>query len=352
MPKSNLSLHVDIEKGSFDSQANAIVTTARETTERIGKHFKETHETITQSVRVMRTETAESYRQVGRAASDSGESIQEHGRKARESAGEAAKKVKDLGEQMEKSARKAEDHSQKIDKVAKYTGDLSKKASDSGKEVDKASAKHGKFTETIKKFGEAGEEAYKKLKEDGTGANGVSEAIGAAAGKLTGLPIGPAIEFLNKVKDGFLELDRVAKSTGLGADKITEFEDVIQHAGVSVKEFPDELQKLSDAMYKARDGAGESIKSFNQLGISTKGWKDHLPSLDQLLLQVADHVKNSTNPEKDLAAATALLGDKGKELIPVLRQGSDAIRKQMKDHEEHGQAVLASINSARELEAA
>jgi ABC-type transporter Mla subunit MlaD len=343
-------LHVDIEKAQFDSQANAVVITARETTERIGKHFKETHETIIQSMHAVQSEAAESYQKIGRAASDSGASIQEQGRKARESAGGAAGKVKDLGEQMEKSAKKTEDQSQKIDKAAKSTGDLSKKTSDSGTEVDKASAKSSKFTGTLKKFGEAGQEAYKKLKEAGTGANGVSEAIGVAAGKLTGLPIGPAIEFINKVKDGFLELDRVAKSTGLGADKITEFEDVIQHAGVSAKEFPDELQKLSDSMYKARDGSEANIKSFNALGISTKGWKDHLPSLDQILLQVADHVKNSTSPEKDLAAATALLGDKGKELIPVLRQGSDAIRKQMKDHEAHGQAVLASINSARQLQ--
>jgi len=352
MPKSNLSLQVILEKGGFDSQADAVITTVRETTERIGKHFKETHEVIIQSVRVMHTEAADSYQKLGRDASASGEMIQEHGRKARQSAGEAAQKVKDFGEQMEKSAKNAEDHSQKLDKATKSTDNLSKKASDSGKEVDKASAKHGKFTETVKKFGEAGEEAYKKLKEAGTGANGVSEAIGAAAGKLTGLPIGPAIEFINQVKDGFLELDRVAKSTGLGADKITEFEDVIQHAGVSTKEFPDELQKLSDSMYKARDGAGESIKSFNQLGISTKGWKDHLPSLDQILLQVADHVKNSTNPEKDLAAATALLGDKGKELIPVLRQGSDAIRKQIKDYEGHGQATLSAIDSAKQLQQA
>src|SRR5689334_2877390 len=350
MPKSNLSLHVDIEKAQFDSQANAVVTTARETTERIGKHFRETHETIIQSVRVMQSETATSYRNIGAVASESAEHIQEHGRKTRESAGGAAEKVKDLGEQMEKSAKKTEDHSQKVDKAAKSTGDLSKKTSDSGTEVDKASAKSSKFTGTLKKFGEAGQEAYKKLKEAGTGANGVSEAIAVAAGKLTGLPIGPAVEFINKVKDGFLELDRVAKSTGLGADKITEFEDVIQHAGVSVKEFPDELQKLSDSMYKARDGSEANIKSFNALGISTKGWKDHLPSLDQILLQVADHVKKSTDPEKDLAAATALLGDKGKELIPVLRQGSDAIRKQMKDHEAHGQAVLASINSAKQLQ--
>jgi hypothetical protein len=350
MPKSNLSLLVDVDKSHFTSHMDEVVSVTRETTSRIGKHFKETHEVVTQSVRVMATDAAESYRVTGAAAVESAGHIQEHGRKTRESAAEAARKVKDLGDDMEKTARKTEDHGQKIDKAAKSTAELSKKSDDSGKEVEKASAKHGKFTDTLKKFGEAGQEAYKKLKEAGTGANGVSEAIGIAAGKLTGLPIGPAIEFINKVKDGFLELDRVAKSTGLGADKITEFEDVIQHAGVSAKEFPDELQKLSDAMYKARDGSEANIKSFNELGISTKGWKDHLPSLDQILLQVADHIKNSTNPEKDLAAATALLGDKGKELIPVLRQGSDAIRQQMKEHQAHGQAVLASIDSAKQLQ--
>jgi hypothetical protein len=204
--------------------------------------------------------------------------------------------------------------------------------------------------EALSKINEASTEAFKKLNDASSGANGVSEAIGAMAGKFTGLPIGEATEFFNKIKDGLLEVDHLSHATGLSVEKIVEFKDVMEDAGVSSEHFPEILGSLSGAMSKVNAGSTDTISAFNALGVSTKGWKQHLPSLDVVLLQVADHIKSSHNPTQDLAAATAILGEHANDLIPILKMGSAAIKQQMAAHKEHADAVKASIQSAKELQ--
>jgi len=92
-------------------------------------------------------------------------------------------------------------------------------------------------------------------------------------------------------------------------------------------------------MQDAINGGELSINLFNKLGVQIKDNNGNLKSFDKLLLELSDAFKRMTNESEAVAIALDLFGKSGKDLIPILKGGSDALREQMEQAKKYG-AVL------------
>jgi hypothetical protein len=158
------------------------------------------------------------------------------------------------------------------------------------------------------------------------------------------------LEYINHLKESTLETSHLAEASGLSVVDLVELKDSMDSLGVSTERLPQQLTKLAQNIAAAGGGSKESAHLFHQLGIETEDWKGKLPSSIDVLLQMSHHLKESTLSTSDLAAASKLLGRNSFETVAFLKQGDEAIRQQMKSHEEHARAVNESVQAAKQLQ--
>lgn len=183
------------------------------------------------------------------------------------------------------------------------------------------------------------------------GAGIASAEVGSSFGMLGALlGAGIAFEFLNHLKESTLQIGHLAEATGISVESLVELKDSMAALGASTDRLPMQLTKLAQSIAAAANGGKEAQHNFHQLGVETDGWAKQLPGTIDVLLQMAHHLQESGRNTSDLAAASRLLGRNTFETIAFLKQGDEAIRQQMKSHEEHARAVRESVESAKELQ--
>lgn len=158
--------------------------------------------------------------------------------------------------------------------------------------LDKAQSRLGKFSTSVA----------------GVFAGGLS--VAAIGGAIRGL-----LSFGDELKDTSESLDLTTTSW---QKLIGAFDDVT----------PDRLaksiSKLNQSIQSAKDGSAEIVRSFSRMGVS---WQDLFSlSPDEILLRMSDATVASNDQVATLADTVAILGRGSRELVPALKQGSDAIR--------------------------
>ena len=205
----------------------------------------------------------------------------------------------------------------------------------------------------VKGIGDASKDIAKSFDEAGVKASGTAQIVG---GSLSAIPnpyaqaAGALISITDGVKNSLLQLDQAAQQSHMGTVQFVELKDAMEAAQMPAEHLPEILGTLSSSITQAAQHSGAARSAFQQLGISTDSWKNRIPSTDEVLLKLADHLKGHTLTARESVAVHSLLGDRYKELLPLLQQGSAAIREQMKAHEDHAIAVLGGVRSSRELE--
>jgi len=137
--------------------------------------------------------------------------------------------------------------------------------------------------------------------------------------------LGAIVEGLHSVME---EMDRVQK---LGI-RFGESAESIQRVGQAAKLSGSDMESVSKAMAKVNNNALDAIKgsdelsgSFATLGIDAAGFVD-LPMEEKLLKLSDGYAQGQGNAEK-MAAVMKLLGKGSADLIPLLAQGSDALKE-------------------------
>jgi len=133
-------------------------------------------------------------------------------------------------------------------------------------------------------------------------------------------------------------IDKVSK-IGLTAQKIgANVEDFAALAGaaskvkVSTDELGTSLARLSRSIAEVASGKqGDAQKAFEVLGISVRDASGQVKTSTQVFAELSDKFKNYTEGANEVALATALMGRSGADMIPVLNQGSAAVKKQAEE---------------------
>lgn len=148
---------------------------------------------------------------------------------------------------------------------------------------------------------------------------GIGQAIAAA------FAVQQIAEFVSKVAELGERLTNISEITGLATDKLVGWKGLMEDAGSSIDSYVGAQTRLSNAMAAARGGAQEQLEAFKAVGISAA--ELNTLSIDQVLMRIADAYAESANGAEKMTVNMRLLGRGASDMIPVLNQGSDAIRE-------------------------
>lgn len=184
----------------------------------------------------------------------------------------------------------------------------------------------------MKKFG----------KDIALGAAALTAAF-AAAGATLGVFVKDAI-------DHFDELSKTAQKVGLTVEALSQLEYAAKLSDVSLEGLATGLRKLSQNMTDVASGAGATAKrGFDILGISLKDTDGSLKGTQQVLNEVADRFASMPDGVEKTAAAVAIFGRAGADMIPLLNGGSAGLKQMADEADRLGQTI--STSAAHEAEA-
>ena len=161
-----------------------------------------------------------------------------------------------------------------------------------------------------------------------------------AAGALAGAVGGAAVAIQSALKDAD-NLGKLAQSIGLPVEELSKLKYAAELSDVSLEEFGKSVVKLSKNMSEVAGGntTGAAAMAFKSLGISVRDASGQMKSSDTILAEVADRFASYRDGANKTALAVALFGRAGAAMIPMLNQGSAALRESGKEAEYFGLVI-------------
>lgn len=187
--------------------------------------------------------------------------------------------------------------------------------------------------------------------------------LGTRMAVVGGAMVASILGITQSTADAEHEMGELAQRVGIGVEKLSSLRLTAELGGSSLEEMSVGLGILSRNMADAVQGSLQAQDKFGQLGISVKDLTDGkggLKETDQVLMIISDRFKEMPDGPAKVAAAMDLMGRSGKTMIPVLNDGSGAIKQQMERTRELGgvmtkdgiQSAVDYIKSQKEMKLA
>tara|TARA_R100000458_G_scaffold24376_1_gene21987 strand:+ start:2125 stop:3780 length:1656 start_codon:yes stop_codon:yes gene_type:complete len=161
--------------------------------------------------------------------------------------------------------------------------------------------------------------------------NKLKSAAGNAFGALKALAPAIGIAGMGKLVNDTLQLgdqlEKMSQKTGLAVPLLDKLRQAADLGGTEFKTLSKALPTLAKNMQDASDGIGTAKDAFDRLGLGVTNADGSLKSLGQMFFEIGDKIK--VMDDRTLAAANAaeIFGTgMGAKLIPIMNQGSDAIK--------------------------
>lgn len=163
--------------------------------------------------------------------------------------------------------------------------------------------------------------------------NVVKIAAAAVAAAITALAIGSV--------NAADELQTLADQSGISAEELQALKYAGDNLGVSLDTITGSRAKLTRAMNEARTGEGDAAEVFKKMGIYVEGTNGQLRNATDVMLDVIERAYVLGNETEQDAAMMTLFGRSAQELNPLLRAGSDEI-KRLGDEARNTGAVMSN----------
>ena len=150
------------------------------------------------------------------------------------------------------------------------------------------------------------------------------DSLKASASRLGGVIAGAlAIGGLRKITDDLDRIGKISQRFNTTAEAVQKLGLAAELGGADLESLIKGLQKSALAAVEAQRGAKSYQEAFDALGISVEEYISE--DLTGQFLILAKAIDESGNGTEGLAAALRILGTKGADLVPTLRQGSEAL---------------------------
>ncbi len=158
----------------------------------------------------------------------------------------------------------------------------------------------------------------------------VSEtAMKAVKGAVAGLAAAYTFDaFADGIKgaiESAAELDHMAQKTGASVEALSGLKSAAKLSGTSLEEVGVGLQKLAKSMYEAAGGSQKQADQFASLGIAVLDSNGKLRDSGEVMLDLAKKLDSMDSSTQAVATAQQLLGKRGAELMPFLRDLADIV---------------------------
>ena len=158
--------------------------------------------------------------------------------------------------------------------------------------------------------------------------NGLKGAIGGFAAAIAGSAIvGGLTAIVKKSIDAGDELFNLQAKTGVAATALIGIGNAAKLADVDTAALGKGLTKLNVNLVKAAEGNEDLARKFQALGVNVKDANGQVVPADKALKQIADRFADMPDGAQKAAAAVALFGKSGTDLIPLLNEGAASMDK-------------------------
>ena len=155
------------------------------------------------------------------------------------------------------------------------------------------------------------------------GLAGAAGGLSGALGSLVPLATGAGLAAMAKnAIDAADDMNDLSQKTGVSVESLSKFQQAANASGTSIEGVGAAMIKLNRNLATGNDGAAEALTS---LGVSATDASGKLKSTDAIMLEVADKFAKMPDGAGKTAAAMALFGKAGADMIPLLNGGSKAV---------------------------
>lgn len=235
--------------------------------------------------------------------------------------------------------------------------------------TDKATATVRKINDSISKITRPFEEVGKSFKslgrevgfdkisanlsKMGIAARDAARGVGSIVAPLAGITSVASVAGVIGLADSVAKLGRnltySAQNIGVSTTSLQQWRGVALQAGLSSDAMTQSLSSLGKTMEDAVSGRNQlAYMEFGRVGVSLKQTSKGLWDVNGALEHIADYVNSKKNPQAQ-AMILSTLGI-SPELLPLLRQGSKAIRAHADELRKAGYIMSpAQIDSAKQF---
>lgn len=143
----------------------------------------------------------------------------------------------------------------------------------------------------------------------------------------SGFGVAALVEMGQKALDTAETLRMAAQRASVTVEQFSALAFAARQSGVSLEALETGAKKLNVAIADTAAGGTKYSQLFKGLGVDIDKSSTSSEGFNKVLLEVADTFAKSADGPVKVAAAVQLFGKSGADMIPLLNQGSEAIRK-------------------------
>lgn len=177
----------------------------------------------------------------------------------------------------------------------------------------------GKLSQSLGSLGTTAGRVTGGMKGMLAAAGGLSGALGSLVPMVSGVGLVAMAQNAINAADNMNDL---RQKTGVSVEMLSRFQQAADASGSSIEAVGVALIKLNRNMGAQNKDAMEALQ---ELGISATDASGKLKSTDQIMLEVAERFRVLPDGAQKTAAAMALFGRSGADMIPMLNGGREAI---------------------------
>lgn len=202
------------------------------------------------------------------------------------------------------------------------------------------------ITDELKKLGDVGEKAFAKIRSAAVKADfsafiGNVKELGGELARVgrnvtlafaaVGAGVAGASVAVFKVAQSSAEAadaaGKAAQKAGLQVEEYQRLAFAAEQADVSQEGFVTGLGKLSKTIVGAVNGSKPAVGLFKQLGIQIKDAGGKIRPTSDIFADIADVISKMPDGAEKSALALALFGKAGLDIVPLLNEGRDSIKR-------------------------
>lgn len=253
------------------------------------------------------------------------EHAQEIAEKYAEVVANQEERVKLLNEKLTAAKEKYGENSTEVNKLRADLANAKTALNQLKTEQEQATTTTEEFTEAEEEAGQAALTAGDLIK-----ASLISDAIVSGLKKLADLAKEAAEALYSCATEAAAYADSVltmATISGLSTDQIQEMSYMAELVDVSLSTMTGSMSKLTRAMSNAQKGSEKESEAFRRLGVRTTNFDGSLRSSSEVFFDVIDALGQMEEGTERDALAMDLFGRSAQELNPLIKAGSDGMRK-------------------------
>jgi hypothetical protein len=138
------------------------------------------------------------------------------------------------------------------------------------------------------------------------------------------LPAAIVLGMANIVKgsiEASAHIEHLSQEVGISVQSLSRWDYAGRTVGLTIDDISRGVGILSKQMVKGEDETGKTSKALGDLGLSAHDSNGKLKSTDDMLGEIAEKFAHMPDGADKTAAAMALLGRGGKQMIPLLNEG-------------------------------